>query len=126
MRIVAAPPARFSRFSFSRFSRDSPWRMSALARFVVVTAAIAAGWVAVAPAAPLVVIPPVNKPATRPAGAAGATAVAAPAVAAKKPIQWMTNFTAAFTFAQKQDKMILAYFSSSDADEWVRSGRRRS
>src|SRR5258706_6706037 len=38
--------------------------------------------------------------------------------AAAKPVQWLPNMTAALAYAKKQNKPILAYFSSSDWDEW--------
>lgn len=42
-------------------------------------------------------------------------AVPAPA----KQIQWLTNFQGATVIAQKQNKLMLVYFSGSDWDEWT-------
>ncbi|MDB5322409.1 MAG: trxA [Phycisphaerales bacterium] len=44
--------------------------------------------------------------------------VAPSSLAAAKPVQWLPNMTAALAYAKKQNKPILAYFSSSDWDEW--------
>ncbi len=46
------------------------------------------------------------------------TFVAPSSLAASKPVQWLPNMTAALAYAKKQNKPILAYFSSSDWDEW--------
>src|SRR5258706_3664769 len=35
-----------------------------------------------------------------------------------KQANWLPNMTAALAHAKKQDKLVLAYFSGSDWDEW--------
>jgi len=54
------------------------------------------------------------------AGVAPVRAAVPPAAVKAKPkeIQWLTNFAAASTNAQKADKVMLLYFSGSDWDEW--------
>src|SRR4051794_11301258 len=52
-------------------------------------------------------------------GAMAASLLAPPAAqAAPKTVTWNPNITAALAIAKKQNKLILAYFSGSDWDEW--------